>query len=115
MWFLFTHALTLASSTTRVSILNTSSNFMLTAFLGLVIFHENLPPLWFLGAAMLIVGNVVIGRREEGEGEGNVKSVTRGERSEGGSGRDGMEGGPLDPVDETEEENFPLEGVKELK
>lgn len=40
---------------------------MLTAILGLVIFSESLPPLWFAGAALLVAGNVIIGRREEKE------------------------------------------------
>ena len=43
MWGLFTRALTLASSTVRVSVINTSANFMLTAVLGWIIFHESLP------------------------------------------------------------------------
>jgi hypothetical protein len=43
MWGLFTRALTLASSTVRVSVINTSANFMLTAVLGLIIFRETLP------------------------------------------------------------------------
>ncbi|MCJ1386682.1 hypothetical protein MMC17_009808 [Xylographa soralifera] len=65
MWVLFTRALTLHTSTTKVSILNTSSNFLFTAVLGLLIFGESLPPLWFAGAFLLVIGNVVIGRREE--------------------------------------------------
>lgn len=40
---------------------------MLTALLGLLIFRESLPPLWWAGAALLVVGNVVIGRRAEEE------------------------------------------------
>ncbi|KAL9611078.1 MAG: hypothetical protein Q9167_004250 [Letrouitia subvulpina] len=68
MWALFTAALTRASSTTRVSIINTSSNFMLTAVLGWMVFRERLPPLWWVGGAGLVVGTVIIGRREEGEG-----------------------------------------------
>lgn len=52
---------------------------MITALLGLAIFGERLPALWWVGAAGLVVGNVIIGRREEkelqrkveaGEGEG---------------------------------------------
>lgn len=65
MWALFTSALTRASSTTRVSIINTSANFMLTAFAGWMVFGEKLPGLWWVGAGGLVVGNVVIGRREE--------------------------------------------------
>lgn len=45
--------------------MNTSTNFMITALLGLVIFSESLPPLWWVGAAMLVAGNVIIGRKEE--------------------------------------------------
>ena len=95
MWALFTRALTLHSSTTQVSILNTSSNFLLTAILGFVVFSESLPPLWFAGAAMLVVGNVIIGRRdteevkkEEGMEEGSMSS---GIRSEGVGSDEGGE------------------------
>lgn len=82
MWALFTRALRLGTSTTQVSILNTSSNFMITALLGLIIFSESLPPLWFLGAALLVVGNVIIGRRDEGE-----------DASKSSDGDDGLESG----------------------
>lgn len=72
MWALFTAALTRASSTTRVSIINVSTNFVVTALLGLAIFGEKLPGLWWVGAGLLAVGNVVIGRREEGEKPGGT-------------------------------------------
>ncbi|KAH0542010.1 hypothetical protein FGG08_003559 [Glutinoglossum americanum] len=55
-------------STTRVSIVNTSANFLFSALLGLVIFSEALPPLWWLGAALLVVGNFFVGKRD-GDGE----------------------------------------------
>lgn len=66
MWTLFTTALARGHSTTQVSIMNTSSNFVITALLGLAIFSESLPPLWWLGAALLVAGNVIIGRKDEG-------------------------------------------------
>lgn len=88
MWALFTRALTLASSTVRVSVINTSANFMLTAVLGVLVFSEQLPGksstsqkeaipdrnagLWWLGAAMLVAGSVIIGRREEGKEVGTA-------------------------------------------
>ncbi|TDZ25822.1 Transmembrane protein 42 [Colletotrichum sidae] len=65
MWTLFTQALAKGNSTTQVSIMNTSSNFVITALLGLAIFSESLPPLWWLGAALLVAGNVIIGRKDE--------------------------------------------------
>ncbi|RYO79432.1 hypothetical protein DL766_006864 [Monosporascus sp. MC13-8B] len=66
MWTLFTQALARGHSATQVSIMNTSTNFMITALLGLLIFAESLPSLWWLGAAMLVAGNVIIGRKDEG-------------------------------------------------
>ncbi|KIN00473.1 hypothetical protein OIDMADRAFT_19542 [Oidiodendron maius Zn] len=82
MWTLFTKALARGTSTTQVSIINTSANFMITAVLGFMIFRESLPPLWWLGAALLVVGNVIIGRREETEpskdGEDSAVQTTEG-------------------------------------
>ncbi|KAM0702129.1 hypothetical protein Q7P35_011039 [Cladosporium inversicolor] len=72
MWGLFTRALTLANSTVRVSVINTSANFMLTAVLGWIIFHESLPGLWWLGASFLVAGSVIIGRREESKDAGET-------------------------------------------
>jgi len=76
MWILFTRALTAASSTTRVSILNTSANFMVTAILGLIIFGEKLPLGWWAGASLLIAGTVVIGaQKEEEKAKGTETSI----------------------------------------
>lgn len=72
MWALFTAALAKGDSTTRVSIVNVSANFMITAVAGWMIFSESLPPLFWVGAAMLAAGNVVIGRREEGNKPGGT-------------------------------------------
>ncbi|KAI1453415.1 hypothetical protein F4805DRAFT_461836 [Annulohypoxylon moriforme] len=75
MWSLFTQALAKGQSTTQVSIMNTSTNFVITALLGLAIFAESLPPLWWVGAAMLVAGNVIIGRgtkEESAEEEAGV-------------------------------------------
>ncbi|KAI9794366.1 MAG: hypothetical protein M1816_005435 [Peltula sp. TS41687] len=69
MWALFTSALTRSSSSTHVSVVNTSANFILTAMLGFLVFREKLPPLWWAGAALLVGGNVIIGRRAEKAGE----------------------------------------------
>ena len=78
MWGLFTRALTLATSTVRVSVINTSANFMLTALLGAIIFSESLPGLWWLGASFLVAGSVIIGRRDEGEKTGAVAAAASG-------------------------------------
>ncbi|KAK3400062.1 hypothetical protein B0T20DRAFT_407728 [Sordaria brevicollis] len=68
MWTLFTQALARGHSTTQVSIMNTSSNFVITAMLGFVIFSEALPPMWWVGAGLLVAGNVIIGRKDESGG-----------------------------------------------
>lgn len=85
MWALFTKALARGTSTTQVSILNTSSNFMITAILGWMIFSESLPPLWFVGAALLVAGNVIIGRREDGEEKQKGGEQERAENGEAGN------------------------------
>ncbi|CEJ58824.1 hypothetical protein PEBR_24847 [Penicillium brasilianum] len=65
MWALFTRALTAGPSTTKVSITNTSANFLMTALLGMVIFKESVGGLWWLGAAMMGAGCILVGMREE--------------------------------------------------
>lgn len=55
--------------------------------LGLIIFSEKLPPLWWVGAAGLVVGNVVIGARKEEGDEGKARK--------GGDGVSEGEGVPL--------------------
>jgi len=69
MWSLFTTALARGTSTTQVSIMNTSANFIITALMGYFIFSESLPGLWWVGAAFLVAGNVIIGRKDETAGE----------------------------------------------
>lgn len=89
MWGLFTRALTLASSTVRVSVINTSANFMITAILGVMIFSESLPGLWLLGASLLVAGSVIIGRREEAGDKSGAEDIPGGEPLHG---RDSAEG-----------------------
>jgi hypothetical protein len=104
MWSLFTAALTRASSTTRVSVVNVSANFFCTALLGLAIFGESLPPTWWAGAALLAAGNVVIGRRDEGDRPGGTP------RSEGrgGGARKGEDEGESEGEGEGEGEGTAL-------
>ena len=112
MWALFTSALTRASSTTRVSIINTSANFMLTAFSGWMVFGEKLPGLWWFGAAGLVVGNVVIGRREE---EGDDSKVSLGGRSGGYEGEERREAYRDQGVEEDEDVSGISDGVELLE
>lgn len=94
MWTLFTRALAKGTSTTQVSIVNTSTNFVLTALLGLFIFAEALPPLWWAGASLLVIGNVVVGSKDEkGDGAGLGEGVRH--RDDARGGRDESEDRPL--------------------
>ncbi|KAG5986593.1 hypothetical protein E4U54_005353 [Claviceps lovelessii] len=104
MWTLFTKALAKGSSTTQVSILNTSTNFVLTALLGLVIFAEALPPMWWVGASLLVVGNVVAGRKEKEGDEG----------SEAGEEGEADETRPLVPHGEATGQDEDVAGLGEL-
>lgn len=65
MWALFTRALTAAPSTTKVSITNTSANFLVTAVLGMIVFRERVGGLWWLGAVMMGAGCILVGMRDE--------------------------------------------------
>jgi len=119
MWTLFTQALAKGHSTTQVSIMNTSSNFVITAVLGFIIFSESLPPLWWVGAALLVAGNVIIGSQDESDmskseglpvdqdGLGGYRDVPTEDSGEGPAAEgqavvdeDVVELGDLDAVDE---------------
>ncbi|KAH8434046.1 uncharacterized protein LDX57_011683 [Aspergillus melleus] len=65
MWALFTRALTASPSTTKVSITNTSANFLVTAVLGMLVFKENVAPLWWVGAGLMGGGCVLVGMRDQ--------------------------------------------------
>ncbi len=66
-----------------------------------MVFGEKLPGLWWVGAAGLVVGNVVIGRRDEegdvnlkgkvGEDGGRVEQEGEEQRREGYRDREGEE------------------------
>lgn len=95
MWGLFTQALARGHSTTQVSIMNTSANFVITAFAGFLIFSESLPPLWWVGATLLVAGNVIIGSKDESGKPGEDE-----EHAAVPPGRDGL--GAYEDVPQTE-------------
>lgn len=57
--------------------LNTSANFVVTAVLGMLVFSEGLPLLWWIGACFLVAGSVTIGLREEKEKESSESLVDK--------------------------------------
>jgi drug/metabolite transporter (DMT)-like permease len=120
MWGLFTRALTLASSTVRVSIINTSANFIVTAVLGALIFNEKLPGMWWLGAAMLVTGSVIIGMREDTEtkapdnatlGSAAVLDRDAGTSTSEATSRDADENASLQGIRKRERDNSVQDGV----
>ncbi|KGM91950.1 uncharacterized protein PADG_11925 [Paracoccidioides brasiliensis Pb18] len=64
MWALFTRALTASASSTKVAITNTTANFLLTALLGMAVFGERVDALWWVGAALMAGGCVIVGMRD---------------------------------------------------
>ncbi|KAK2736735.1 hypothetical protein FQN57_000583 [Myotisia sp. PD_48] len=72
MWALFTRALTASPSTTKVTITNTTSNFLVTALLGMIVFQEKVTGQWIIGAVLMAGGCIVVGLREEKEQEESV-------------------------------------------
>jgi len=105
MWTLFTTALARGDSTTQVSIMNTSSNFVLTALLGFAIFSEALPPLWWLGASLLVAGNVIIGRKDEGK-QPDDDAVSEAESGNSGYEHVPQDGGLL-PEEKDDDDDVP--------
>ncbi|KAJ9399560.1 hypothetical protein DTO282F9_3434 [Paecilomyces variotii] len=80
MWALFTRALTASQSTTKVSITNTSANFFVTALLGMIVFSEKVRGLWWLGAAMMGAGCILVGMRDESGKEDTAAADATGRR-----------------------------------
>ncbi|KAI3335191.1 hypothetical protein F4824DRAFT_465089, partial [Ustulina deusta] len=112
MWTLFTQALAKGNSTTQVSIMNTSTNFMISALMGLAIFAEALPPLWWAGAALLVAGNVILGRKEGSSDDPDPDTDAGAERS-GGEAAEAAErghGGISFPDLKEDDEDVPLLG-----
>lgn len=78
--------------------MNTSANFILTAVMGYAIFSESLPGMWWAGAALLVAGNVIIGRKDESKGEDDAgySAVPQGDETQ----REGEAQGRKDGEDE---------------
>ena len=79
---------------------------MVTAVLGALIFSESLPGLWWLGAAFLVAGSVIIGSREEGN-KAEVVATTGNEPLLDGHDRDGF-----NDSDEETHDDLELNSVK---
>jgi len=86
---------------------------MLTALLGLMIFRESLPGLWWVGAGLLVVGNVIIGRRDEEDGgKGTTAEAGAGDAYRDADGDEVDRGDDLELETEGEGEGEEEDGLK---
>ncbi|KAJ3115577.1 hypothetical protein HDU96_000401 [Phlyctochytrium bullatum] len=60
MWSFFTKALAAGSSSTQVTLINSAASLCFTALLGFLLFREPLPPLWWIGASLVVGGTVLM-------------------------------------------------------
>ncbi|ORY73972.1 hypothetical protein LY90DRAFT_402164 [Neocallimastix californiae] len=60
MWANFTKALNVSSSSIQVTVINSATNFCLTAILGHLIFSEPLSLQWWFGASLIVTGTVLL-------------------------------------------------------
>ncbi|KAG8179646.1 hypothetical protein JTE90_007375 [Oedothorax gibbosus] len=67
MWTLFTKALRRSPAALAPSLVNTAANFLCTAVFGGVLFEESLPPLWWGGAALVVLGLALLLRTPKEE------------------------------------------------
>ncbi|OAL72746.1 hypothetical protein A7D00_2519 [Trichophyton violaceum] len=65
MWTLFTRALTASPSTTKVTITNTTANFLVTGILGMLVFREKVNAQWLIGATLMAAGCIIVGMQEK--------------------------------------------------
>lgn len=60
MWTTFTKALAMSAATIEATVVNTASNFIVTAFLGITLFGELIGLVWCLGSIMILIGLVCV-------------------------------------------------------
>ncbi|CAG8445279.1 14719_t:CDS:2 [Funneliformis caledonium] len=65
MWTFFTKALNKSSSSLQVTVLNTATNFCMTAVLGNIIFGEILSLQWWIGASLIVIGTLLVNDRKD--------------------------------------------------
>ncbi|RKP13277.1 hypothetical protein BJ684DRAFT_20214 [Piptocephalis cylindrospora] len=66
MWACFTKSLSLSTSSTEVTVINKATNFIFTAVLGHLIFHEQLGARWWFGSSLVISGSVLCAAEGKG-------------------------------------------------
>ncbi|KAI9506049.1 pyridoxamine-phosphate oxidase [Coemansia spiralis] len=91
MWLFFTKALRYGDSTPRVMLLQTVSNFVVTALCGVYLFGDALSMQWWCGASLIAVGLVLLNSEKhaghDSESPENAPEINRykGQRKNGES------------------------------
>ncbi|CAG8485433.1 6348_t:CDS:2, partial [Paraglomus occultum] len=63
MWTFYTKALNKSTSSVKVTVVNSATNFCMTAILGHLLFNEALHLQWWLGASLIVTGTVITSRK----------------------------------------------------
>ncbi|XP_052815266.1 transmembrane protein 42-like [Mya arenaria] len=74
MWTFYTKSLQYCSSTIEATITNTGANFLVTAFLGLTLFGEQLSYFWWLGSCLILAGLILIHKGNSESEATNLKT-----------------------------------------
>jgi uncharacterized membrane protein len=74
MWAAFSRSLRSAQSSSHATVINSASNFCLTAVLGWGLFGERLTTGWWLGAALILGGSYLVHLSQSQPSSGNKKS-----------------------------------------
>lgn len=64
MWITFTKALSSSPSSITVQVLNASANTITTGLSGLLVLGEAVSPKWWIGAAFMLCGTLILSRKE---------------------------------------------------
>ncbi|XP_033754097.1 transmembrane protein 42-like isoform X2 [Pecten maximus] len=62
MWTCFTKSLQLCTSSLEATVINTATNFVVSALIGWMFFQEYLSLKWWLGSILILLGLVLIHR-----------------------------------------------------
>ncbi|XP_060076405.1 transmembrane protein 42-like [Ylistrum balloti] len=62
MWTCFTKSLQLCTSSLEATVINTATNFLVSALIGWMFFHEGLSLKWWIGSLLILLGLMLIHR-----------------------------------------------------
>lgn len=60
MWYFFSKSLKYSRSSSQATVINTATNFILSALFGYFVFGEQLPMKWWMGSSLIIAGSWMV-------------------------------------------------------